>query len=179
MTLDAGKLEQEIFLRFQRGFGSLYDAAWNLARAYHAYASSAVDASGDTILGGQNLDGFASTMLVPTWSAADYSLRMTSAVSLYWQTVSFNIGTPPPPPSPPCSGTGVIAVEASSNVTSVIGPEIYSRIYTFVSRNGLSLKNKAREFADALHGATLAAVVVTISGTDAGGNPATHVCGVG
>lgn len=162
----------------------------NWTNAYDAYAISANDASGDSLLSANKalfeaalLSGMPSDPI--TGDVTTAATAFESAFTAYWLNATFNItALIPGVAAGTCAnvgGTMLFSSELTSIVTSVIPnilkPALIAEL-AIPSNDGAA---KAASLADILHTATTTAVVVTISGLDttpppSGPLPITNIC---
>lgn len=172
--LSLSKLEDnlEAWLDGLNSYATALASATEFFAQYKDYATDALDFTGDAVIGASFAESAARSQLggaIPpgTLSAAAGG-AFESAVQLFWASATFATAIPP---------AGWLA-EASSAVTTP--PQAISAglaaIFA-VSDPGDSNRDKAEALAAVLHGA-VASIVVTVTGTDGGGNPASTTGGV-
>jgi hypothetical protein len=187
VTLDVNRLQQSLTRLFSSPdrVRSALDAEDLWAEAYHGYASSVEDVSGD-IATNLDITKFRRELRFrDAGSVMTFAEQLDRAMVSYWTGVVFGIGSLPPgiPPCPNSGGSGVFGSETSSVVGSVESGKLLRDLLSVLAvRPGVAQVQAAR-FARALDRATKTSVRVTIDGLDTTPGPAgpltiVNVCGV-
>lgn len=165
---------------------SIPEARANWTQAYHAYASTAVDASNDMVAT-TNPAGFQSALVFTVPSEVPQGAQyFDMAFVAYWTGGVFAIGAPPVgAPCPSIGGTTMFSTEITSLVTTVV-PNILAPLLAPIFANvdaKLAVSDRLQQIANAFHTATTTAVKVLITGLDttpppAGPLPITNLCGI-
>jgi len=140
-------------------------AATNWASAYHTYAKSAQDVSGD-FLETSNPTEFENVL------AAGFSDQLTieqaadlfeQAFTVYWVGAIFEVGLLPPNG---VGGNGIFGVETTSIVDTITPNILKNLLLTEFAILSSDADTKSEALANIFHEATTTAIFVLITGTD-------------
>lgn len=135
---------------------SVQEAMQKWADAYNTYASAAMDFSGDPLLSGKTA-AFQSALSFNLNNTAQIAAQnYDNALVAYWAGATFNVAIPHP----------LLSVEATSIAVATPGAlaPLLLPIFSNLDKNAKAT-DRLMDIANAIHTATVAAVLVTISGT--------------
>ena len=185
--LDQGRLKSELlrFFATPGGIRSHKDAEDRWAAAYHTYASSVEDISGDQAVN-LSKDRFRAPLnFMSPRTAADFARMIDAAFVSYWTGVTFGITSIVPGLGVPCpnigAGTMLFLSETTSLVVSVAPGVMAGALLPVLLTRGGSFHTQADLIARTMHGVTKSAVTVLITGLDTtpiptGPLPVTNTC---
>jgi len=185
-VLDQTKLETEFRKLMDPDYGGFVgfpptkdDAGDAFADAYDAYATDAVDESGDPVVT-VNKAGFAGILkagLGPNLPASAAAQIFDDAFVAFWTGGIFAIGTPPQgiPPCPNNPSTPMVTEVSSlvSTITTGMLKGLLETEFAILTDNGAA---KAAALAGWFHAATTTAIFVLITGVDGVGSGVTNLC---